>query len=176
MEKNTTKYFLGIVLLSIWGLLGYRVYNKMRPKNDWKPVAQTIVLDNNQIKQDSFTLLLNYNNPFQVNKNIRMPQAVLADNSDSKQNLPQQQYVSKKQRVQNALKKKKTEPVPFPMVSYKGNIKLKNGRTVALVNIDNQIMNLGKGEEHGKVLLRKIYSDSIQVRFEGRDSVIMKAR
>lgn len=166
MEKNTTKYFLGAAVFAIWGLLLYRVYNKMRPQNDWRPIPQEVAFSQSQNELDSFTLSLDYKNPFNVGKVRTAPRVMLADNAASK-------------TVSNKLSKKKKEkpkPIPFPKVNYKGNISLKNGRTVALVKIENQMMNMEKGEEFEKVLLRKIYSDSIQVRFEGRDSVILKAK
>lgn len=172
MEKNNAKYFLGIALLSIWGLVGYRVYNKMNSNNNWRIPNQEISFSNPQSSIDSFGLYLDYESPFKVAKASFTPQVVVANNASSTSGINTNKVAQRK------VKKRKSQPqkVAFPSVSYKGSISLKNGRTAALIKINNQITNLGVGEEFENVMLQKIYNDSIQVRFENRDSIFFKAR
>lgn len=168
MEKNTAKYFLGAMVFLVWGLLVYRIYSKVRPSNNWAPIQQEMAFETGQNVADDFTLSLNYSNPFKVGKvnSIR----VLAASTSS----------SSRGRIVTPLKKEKKKVVPkpvyFPKISYKGTINLKTGKKVALVNIDNQMMNMNQGEKYENILLSNIYEDSIQFQMTQRDTTVLKAK
>ena len=170
MEKNTTKYFLGTAVLLVWGLLVYRIYNKVRPNNNWGPVPQEMKFETHSNVADDFALFLNYSNPFKVGK-VRPVKVLTASVSSSS---------SPRGRIVTPLKKEKKKtlpkPVYFPKISYKGTINTKEGRRVALVRIDGQMMNLNQGEKYEKVLLSNIYEDSIQMKMVQRDTTVLKAK
>ena len=169
MEKNTTKYFLGVAVVAIWGLLVFRIYAKMKPQNNFViPMDQPHFTANENVP-DTFVLSLNYSNPFKVGR-VRQPQVIATSGiSNNKPSKPKTNKVKTKKK--NAPKVK-----VLPKVSYKGMIKLKHGRTAALLSVDGNLMNLGRNEKYENILLQKIYEDSIQLRFEGRDTFIVKGQ
>ncbi|MBK8562385.1 MAG: hypothetical protein IPN76_03325 [Saprospiraceae bacterium] len=66
--------------------------------------------------------------------------------------------------------------VAFPAIGYKGNVKLKSGRMAAILSIGGSISNIGVGEKLEEVTLLEIYEDSILVRFQKAEKIILKAR
>lgn len=65
MQKNTKTYLLLAVVLLIWGLIGYKIFNWM-PDNDEAMVLSTKVdYKPKQIKErDTFSIVANYRDPF----------------------------------------------------------------------------------------------------------------
>ncbi|MFK8101600.1 MAG: hypothetical protein AB8G15_03715 [Saprospiraceae bacterium] len=162
MEKQSTKYLLAIAVIAIWGLLGYRIYKKVYPDNDFFiPPTSNFALEEN-IAADSFQLLVNYRDPFLEDK------------------IKQRQKPTKPERQVNVLQptKKfnvaKSKKVTFPKLTYKGSIYLESGRKVALVSFNKQMVNLGLGESFEEITLLAIQEDSIRLRFEGQEKTFFK--
>lgn len=164
MEQKNTKYLLALALFSIWGLLGFRIYNKMNPPQLHLVDHEIIVDQTNILEKDSFTLLVNYPDPFLTGKlKAKIPVSMAAIPRKAIPQAPRKSLPQKKQKI------------VFPKLSYKGNVKLKNGRNAALVNIEGQIMNLGLGEQYKKISLVQIFEDSIQITFNGHPKTYLKA-
>jgi len=163
MEQKNTKYLLALTLVAIWGLLGFRVFNKMNPPK-LQFVDNGIVADEVKIlEKDSLSLLVNYPDPFLTGKlESKVPINVAA--------IPRKTFPTAAVKVAP----KKKQKIVFPKLSYKGNVKLKNGRNAALVNIEGQIMNLGLGEKYESISLVQIYEDSIQINFNGHLRTYLK--
>lgn len=164
MEKQGTKYILGIALVAIWGLLAYRIYQKMNPDNSFFiPPANSFVLED-KTSIDSFKLLVNYRDPF-LEDRLQLPQ---------KEKIKPRRQINVPVPPQQNIEVKKKAPVQFPEINYKGSIYLKSGRKAALLTIDRQIMNLGLGESYNEIYLMKIHEDSIRLRFSGEERTFMK--
>ena len=164
MENKNVKYLLAFAVLAIWGLLGYRIYQKLNPGNDFFiPPPQEIFTAVTQT--DSFTLLVNYRDPFLGTK-LRVPEVPVAHTPPATR------------RASTVIPKPVSPPQvkPFPQIQYKGLIALKTGRKAALVNIDGKTMNWGWGESYRELTLLNIYEDSIRVRYGKAEKVILKGR
>jgi len=159
MKIQTTKPFLAIALLGVWGLVGYQLYQKFGPKEDFIPTHHQSYQQTEVQLAESFKLLVNYRDPFleeRLKRKTAMSSAPLTVN------------VAPRKAATPAKK-----PV-FPKVLYKGNIKMDNGREVALVNINGKTVHLAEQEKHQELKMIQIYEDSIKMNFQGVDKVIPK--
>ena len=163
MEKKSTKLFLGILLLSVWGIFGYRLYERKNKANIAYPMAEIPEHKATATEREAFALLLNYKDPFVSNQ----PNRSRKTNTSI---LPKPQVVASKKNQK--VKKKK---VPFPKIEYKGNVRMVSGQQKAIVKMDNDIHHWRSGERKDDLLLERIFDDSIQVRFQDVVEVIVKA-
>jgi len=163
MENRTTKYLLFGALAVIWGVLGYQVYNRMNPKTAQVELAVDKKLVRQHAKTDSFILLDDYADPFLKASKPIVPRSKPAKFKYPKPNISAKPILPPK-------------PIVFPNIQYKGTLKLKSGKTVALVAFDGRNVHLRSGEKFGDVLLASITEDSIKVRFQKMDKVILKTR
>ncbi len=162
MDNKNVKYLLAFAVCAIWGLLGYRVYQKFKPKNDFfLPPPTTAFIAEGQ--KDSFTLLVNYRDPFLGSK-LRAPEAApvaaAPTNTQVATNIP---------RPVNPQQNR-----PFPQVIYKGLIDLKDGRKVALTTAKGKTFNWETDEKFAEMTLLAIYEDSIRIRFQEAEKTILK--
>jgi hypothetical protein len=170
MNNNKTKYLLGILLALIWGMVSYRVYAKYFTKND-VPLNTIPVNMQEQslLKIDSFELFLNYKDPFQY-----------AEIETSVRSNFQAEAVSYRYPSVSIEAPKQAPPPPlpvvFPEILYKGNIKSKSGRVVALVSINGDNSNIAIYENRSGVQIMGIYEDSIQIQYKNAGKTILKIR
>ncbi|MEL6863594.1 MAG: hypothetical protein AAFP19_04205 [Bacteroidota bacterium] len=162
MKKQSTKYFLGLALFAVWGLVGYRLYTKLYKSNQAYLLPPPIEISDAPATDDSFTLSLDYRDPF-LDKKLSRPKAVQVKQVAKKVNVPP------KPKAKTPIK-----TVEFPDMQYKGNIALKDGRQVALVSINGEIVNLGLGESYEQVALMEIEQDSIQIGYRGEVMMVAK--
>jgi hypothetical protein len=173
MENNKTKYLLGLMLALVWGLVGYRIYDKYFDKKADRPnVVSAIIEEKEKVRQDSFRLFLDYKDPFQYAEIQTEERPVFQASFDNSYRYPSVPVEKPKPEV------KPVTPVPiiFPDITYKGNIKSKFGRVVALVNIDGNISNLAVNETSKDVQISNIYDDSIRILYKNMYKTILKVR
>ena len=161
MKIQTTKPFLAIALLGVWGLVGYQLYQKFGPKEEFIPAYHQSYQQTEVQAAESFKLLVNYRDPF-LEERLKKKRAATSAPT----------IVNVAPRKAIALAKK----IVFPSVLYKGNIKLDNGREIALVNVDGKTLHLAEKENHEDLKMLRIYEDSIKFSFQGMDKVIPKYR
>ncbi len=165
MENKGTKYFLFVAMAAVWGILGYQVYKRMNPATEQNPLAEAVRdIRKTAAALDTFSIPLNYPDPFL--KGIKqMPTRSTAITA----NRP-------KTAVNPVAKPAPSPPKPviFPVIQYKGTLRLKSGKTVALVAFDGKNVHLLQGEKHQEVELAKIYEDSIKVKFQKVEKTILK--
>jgi len=162
-ENNKAKYLLGVSLLAIWGLVGYRMYQKysgnensfsLVPPNTEIPIAQAGF---------QFDLQLDYRDPFGNKAKIM--------STDPRPLLSTSRSVKKIGKIKT--KKKK---VRFPNVEYRGNIVSKTGEEAAVLMYEKEFLNMNINQVHNKLTLVNIHPDSVIVSFEGEEKVIEKVR
>lgn len=163
MENKNVRYLLAVAVLAIWGLLGYRIYQKMNPGNDFVAPPPP-VLAVTEVEKDSFTLLVNYPDPF-LGTRIPLPEAAPAPANPSNSTTVIPPKISSPPAT-----------AVFPQIVYKGLIALKNGRKAALATVDGKTMNWGWGENYEEMTLLDIQEDSIRVRYQEEEKTILKAR
>ncbi len=167
MEKKSTKLFLGILLLSVWSIFGYRMYERKNKANITYPMANIPEHKATATEREAFALLLNYKDPFLAERSNR-------SRKTNTSVLPKPQAVTSKHN-RKAKKVEKKKEVPFPKIEYKGNVKMVNGQQKAIVKMDNDIHHWRSGERKDDLLLERIFEDSIQMRFQDIVEVIVKA-
>ncbi len=163
MKNQSTKYLLGLALLTVWGLLGFRVYQKYSPTqlSFHQPERPAPILT--ALPLEPFSLLSNYRDPF-------------ASHPPNQTAMVNPVRPTSKKPPAVKLQVKEASPPAIPELSYKGNIALKNGRESALLRVDNHLVNLGKGETYNELKLLQIFDDSIKVSFQGLEQTISKVR
>ena len=166
MEKKSTKLFLGVMLLSVWSIFGYRLYERKNKPNTTYPTTAISKQTAVATEREAFALLLNYKDPFVPERSTRSRRTNVSVSQKRKV------VASKRSQPQKKVKKKK---VPFPKIEYKGNVKMVSGQRKAIVKMDNDIHHWRSGERKDELLLERIFDDSIQVRFQDMVEVIAKA-
>lgn len=177
MENKKTKYLLALMLMLVWGLVGYRVYDKYfsRAKTPAR-IAQPIYEETNNPQTDSFDLLLTYSDPF-IYDDIQREEKSNNIYSGMNMSLRYPSVSVEPPRVEvRPMPIAPPPPIIFPDILYKGNINLKSGRVVALVNVAGTITNWGLNETFKDMLLAGIYEDSIRVQYKNESRTILKVR
>lgn len=170
MENNKTKYLLGLMLALVWGLVSYRVYDKYFAKKDnTLSVVPTIFEEKAKAKQDSFALLLNYQDPFKYTEIHSEERPVFQTSSFANA----YRYPSVPVEVTKP-EVKQAASIIFPEIVYKGNIKSKLGRVIALVSIDGSVTNLAVNDAWKEIQMTSIYDDSIKVFYKNTYKTILK--
>lgn len=165
MENKTMKYVIGIAVISVWGLLTFRIYARYFPEDEIVfPLAnQEPEYDDTHV-QDSFVIAVDYRDPF-LSKKFK---SVKGKSNTRKVN-------ARKKPLKKQPKKEK--PVVFPEIKYQGSVNETNAdNKTALVSIDNQFISWKKGEVYNGLNLLKVYPDSIKVELRGEQKVISKKR
>ena len=163
MNRKSTKILLGIAVLTIWSTVFYRIYKAIAPEDTtFLPTTSYNLAVEKKSKQDTFTLLANYRDPFLGQRSTYPKRSrSLSPSPPPKRiiNTPPPKPVATKPP-------KKRKPVKFPKVHYKGFVK-NHGVTKALVNVNGKSQNLKRGQEFENVRISRITEDSIQVMFQG---------
>ncbi len=155
------KYILGLAVLSIWGLVVYRIYDRYFPDDDLPLIAEDYLGQNTeQTPRDSFVLAVNYKDPF-LGRKVNRSKAIVS--------IPKNKSTSRRMSKRN-----KKKEITFPEIKYKGIVALKNDKEAAIVSINAQFINWRKGETYNGVNLLKIYQDSIHVALKGEKKTILK--
>ena len=173
-DNKYAPYILGPILLMVWGLVFYKVYQAVYSGEETFDVphyANIPVFEDKQ--QDStYALLADYKDPFlgkrfnyTSNENARPRTTTSNNTSNRKATIPAAKPV-----VKNAIQK------PFPPFVYQG-FQIMDADTVALVKINNRFYPVArKGNTFQGVQVKAIYKDSIQVQFENQQQTILKKR
>ncbi len=65
MKKNTKTYLLLAVVLGIWGIIGYKVFNTIAPEPEQNTLAAVTKFTPKAIKEkDTFSIIADYRDPF----------------------------------------------------------------------------------------------------------------
>lgn len=166
MKKNSIKYMLGTALFGVWGLFGFRVYEKMNKQDSYSPHQATADYSIPETSSRDFKLALTYQDPF-LGKSLR---AVRSGNTAQ----PVKASSSNKRRVVKKIKKEKR--VIFPNIHYKGNIRTDDGREVALMSVNGKFVQLGKSKSFNDLKLLNVAQDSIRVKYLGEEKTIGRVR
>ena len=165
MEKKRTKLFLGIMLLSVWSIFGYRLYERKNKGNTGPPMALIPEYKAVATEREAFALLLDYKDPFMAERSYR-------SRKTHSTILPKPKVVAN--RKTQASKKRPKKKVKFPKIEYKGNVKMVSGQEKAIVKMNNDIHHWRSGERKDELLLERIFEDSIQVRYQDMVEIIPK--
>jgi hypothetical protein len=158
MKNKKLTYFLGSVVLIVWGMIIYRIFNAATTGDNDSSAAIVAPVkeayNDFSIPKDTTHLLLNYRDPF----------GLVAPKDTAR-------IVSRKstgRKVPAAIK-----PMNWDFIHYSGY--MLNPRTkklIALVTINGQNATLSEGQTRYQVKLIRNLRDSIKISFEGKTKFI----
>lgn len=147
MTKQQKTYFLLLITLIVWGIIGYQIYNRFNPKQEVLLVSKTDTYEPKQlINSIPYTIKANYRDPF-LGK-----------------------FPSKKSVVKKKKKTiKKDNNTPFPRVIYNGIVEGNSKSFIITVNGNQESFKLK--ETLHKVTLLKGNATAITLRFNGETKI-----
>ena len=163
-NKNVQYVLIGLVVL-IWGTIAWQ-FLEMKNGNgsdfsvgDYNPSLVKV----EKLVQDSFSLNLNYNDPFSAKK-------VFVKNSISSTT------PTPVRRTAPELKnKKKVKKLPLPKVTYNGFATNKNNRiTKVQLRIEDKLHTLKVHDQVDKLRLKQVFRDSIILEWQGKDHLVKR--
>jgi hypothetical protein len=160
MKNKKLTYFLIAIVLGVWGLILYRIFDAVNATDDISiPGAakqEKEVFNDFSIPKDTTKLLLNYRDPFGITK-------------------PKDTTI----KISREISHKNISITPKPVmnwsfISYSGYIRNPSSKKlIALVSINGQNITLAEGETKNQVKLLKNLRDSIKIRYEGKTKFIV---
>ncbi|MEM7104362.1 MAG: hypothetical protein AAF502_14585 [Bacteroidota bacterium] len=162
MKAKTTQYILGLALIVIWGIIGQKVFAALKNDDQYSVIAQNDIPVTSITEQDSFTLFLNYDDPFRLTtkKNSSKVQKPIGKHKPVKRTIP-----------------KKAPSVKVPNFAFKGMIKNhRTGKQAGLISVDGKYLQLDKGEILEGIKLLTITRDSALISWNGTPKTIFRNR
>ncbi|MES2285427.1 MAG: hypothetical protein V4547_07040 [Bacteroidota bacterium] len=164
MKNKKLLYILIPIVLLVWGIIIYRIFNVVNASNSNEVLKSAIIENvNNESLIDTFSIHPNYRDPF-ISKRAKKP------TSENKAVSP----ITKPSLIK---KVSNTAPISdkWPSIVYNGLIKNeKSNKQLALVQINGQSNILQIGNVAEGVELTKIFRDSIEVKFNSEKKFIKK--
>ncbi|MBW4890129.1 hypothetical protein KXQ82_10400 [Mucilaginibacter sp. HMF5004] len=161
MKNKKVTYFLGLLVVAVWGMIIYRVFQAVSAEDnhDFQPrlVEKKEEYNDYEVPKDTTKLLLNYRDPF----------------SEGKQ----------KDTVEIPINKLVHSTAPHPItqkpalnwgfIRYSGFVYNPGSkRIIAIVSINGKQQMLSEGETADQVKLIKNMKDSIKVLYQGNTKFI----
>lgn len=158
MKNKKLTYFLGLIVLVVWGMIIYRIFNAAGENDDDVQVANARTnkepFNDFSIPKDTTHLLLNYRDPFGL---IKQKDTIRLNTS--------KKFYKKTLTV--------LKPTNWSFIKYSGYVSNHNTKKlIALVSINGQNVTLSEGEIKDGVKLIKNLRDSIKISFEGKTKFI----
>lgn len=146
MKNNkTTQYILLGLVITIWGIIAYRLANYFSSDNDYAVYSSTVkpFPDTPNPTSDTFSLQLNYPDPFAL---TRQPAVITTTNTPT-------------------LKKKKEK---LPGLSYRGFAKSANGQILVRVVLNGQPTSLKLRQDYDGLVITRANRDSLSAKWNGK--------
>lgn len=150
MKSKTTLWILIPAVLSIWGAIGWQVYAAMKGDEDnaAPKVFSTETGENKQIVPDTFSLLLDYPDPFAV------------QSAKPKVNVKSQSQITQP---------KTAAPVPeqtqWPNIVYSGLVKQpSSGKMLGFLSVNGVSYFVKEGDEVGGVRVERLNQQLVSLR------------
>ena len=164
--KKKINIVLIVVVLGLWGTVGYRVLNQyfLSEKGVVKTMELNKELNSTLINKDTFRLENGMRDPF-LNKQSQnsVPVAIISN--------------AKTSNIKHITAPiiKSNQYINWPAISYHGYIQSKaNNEELILVKINEKMHKLKINEEVEGVTLKKVYKDSIEFIFNKEKKIIQK--
>lgn len=176
MKNNKyAPYILGPIVLLVWGLIFYKIYQAVYGGGAELPVPAYSQLSLYETtEQDSgYALLIDYRDPFLGNS---LKGSRSSPERSARTTGPMSRRPAPKPFAANARPAEVStlQPTPFPIVRYQG-VQIMDRDTVALLKINNRFFPVvRRGEVLERVQVETITPDSIYLRFEGQRRAFAK--
>jgi len=161
-KSKITVSILIIATAAIWGIVIFKIYNTVSSKSITKAVEYTFESDSSQRQIDTFSLVLNYKDPFLKFANSYNTNLTTLHHSST---------IKEKKVVIQPIKNE----TPFPNFLFLGAVKnQKKNVSFVYVQINNEAKTMRIGDSYEGILLKKIFKDSIEVMYLNKLKVIKK--
>ncbi len=144
MKNRNNSFLLVLVVILVWGIIGYKVYKVKYPSNESFHIenSTTAFIPEEIIEAKQFTIKLNYRDPF-------------LGNLEEKKQKNKSKYILNKS-------------ITFPKIYYKGMLSSKGkvSKTIFFVMINGKELFLSAGEQEEGVKLLKGSHKEIKVSFK----------
>lgn len=165
MKNKAITYLLFLIVAIVWGTIIYKIFFYSESDGVQVRIDNTQVKENAQEHIDTFSLSLNYPDPFLKNSKVT---------PKNRANTPQTtQSQPGRKRVQKAAPQKQETIIVWPTIRYDGLIK-SGVNTTAIVTINGKSHFLKKDEVEKEVKLLSITKDSIIVMYQQKTKTIKK--
>lgn len=170
-DNKYAPYILGPLVLVVWGLIFYKIYqavyggesNYAVPNFGALPVYETAPQDS------GYALLVDYVDPFlgkRVGGGAPPPARRVAPRASSASSSPMAQ--------RTAPAPKSPVATPFPAIVYQG-YQVMEGDTIALLKVNGRFYPVARlGDVYQGVGIQAIYGDSIRLSFQEQEQVFSK--
>ncbi len=171
MSKKAKLYLLIIINLIAWGYVGYRIYGALQGDEDLAFESNSMPLKkiNEDKKEDSVVLLLNYTDPFLKGGNYAKENNVKTGKSSNQSN----QQTQKQSPVAH-IKKVEAQTVNLD-IKYIGLVKNNDkGTQTALISINGKSYFVKPKDVVEDVVIKEISSDNISILIGKQLSLVKK--
>jgi hypothetical protein len=163
MSKKRINIVLIILVLVLWGTVGYKTINQyfFSKEQTMSNVQSNTVFNFSKIKKDTFNLETIQRDPFLNKSSIAQYQNPVVKKMYSQPKVVSKTIIQAKPIIN------------WPSVSYYGYIKSKDKtEELILVKIDNDLHKLRKNAIVDGLIIKKVFNDSIEVLFNKEKRVI----
>ncbi len=172
MSKKAKLYLLIIINLIAWGYVGYRIYGALQGDDDvaFESTNMPLKKINEDKKEDSVVLKLNYADPFLKGGNFAKEYKVKTEHTSSHQSVNH----SPKPIQVVQIKKNETAPVSLD-IKYIGLIKNNDtGTQTALISINGKSYFVKSKDVVEGAVIKEISSDYISILIGKQLSLVKK--
>ncbi|MCB0395293.1 MAG: hypothetical protein KDD36_01490 [Flavobacteriales bacterium] len=162
MKKKTNVYILLVAAAVVWGLVIYRLVDGWGGQETYAVVPAVMKEVPCDLENNSFALLELPSDPF-------LERSVIRNNVRTYRPVSSQSSAPVKPKA----KPEPKPPLRWPDVKFSGVVK-GAGKEVAILSVDNKNFLLAEGEEAVQVKVVKLYSDSVQLKYEGEKKTILR--
>jgi hypothetical protein len=159
MKNKKLTYLLGAVVIIVWGLILYRVFDVVKGDDDTMAIAPVLVkepFNDYEVPKDTAHLLLNYRDPFGLVKQ----KDTVAPTPAKK---PGFQTISAIKPATN-----------WSFISYSGYIRNAGSKKlIAIMHINGRELMMNEGETADQVKLIQNRGDSIKINYHGKTKFIV---
>lgn len=160
MKSKTTLWILIPAVLGIWGAIGWQVYAAMKGDEDnaAPKVISTEIDEDKQIVPDTFSLLLDYPDPFAV------------QSAKPKVNVKSQSQITLPKTTAPV-----PEPTQWPNIVYSGLVKQpSSGKMLGFMSVNGVSYFVKEGDEVGGVRVDNIAANQIIVQWNRQSKLVSK--
>lgn len=172
-DNKYAPYVLGPVLLLVWGLIFYKIYQAVYDGEETfvVPEYRTIPVYEERPQDDFYALLVDYKDPFlgkRFDYTTNGNRSSKTTTSRGNSNRP-----NRNTKIIQPIKKN-TPKKPFPTVVFQG-FQVMELDTVALLKVNNRFYPTArKGDAYQGIKVKAIYKDSICLEFESQVQTIIR--
>ena len=162
-QNKITVYFLLVVMTGIWGIIFYKFFSTVEKPINNRPIVTMSKEDTNlTLERDTFTLRLDFEDPFNVTKSNYLKSTV-SDPSIVRA------------KVKRKIKKvNETKASNWPELKYGGRIKSSNEKEIGLLMINNKEYIVNKGGIFESLSVMGLNEDEIRLKYLNETRVIKK--